>query len=178
MFFPVGLVQKGFQLDANGVPRATQIPIDDLAPAVRLALFDASPSLQKAYTAELAAEAALPPGGELPPSQVVTVPDGNVPLRAFSGNVAFADGDGMETWFSQLNNPAFPALASAVSNFLVWNSGGGTFNPYTNNLVFQNVTLLGEVGVHGNAPNRVVGFSTSPRRDRVQPQRRDRERDV
>ena len=115
-----------------------------------------------AYTAELKAEAALPPGGELPLSQTVYVPDGNVPLLRFSGNVAFADGDGMETWFSQLNNPTVPALANTISNFLVWNSGSGMFDPYTNNLVFQTVTVLGKVSVQGTAKNPVIAFSTSP----------------
>ncbi len=83
------------------------------------------------------------------------VPDGDVPLKQFSGNTAFADGDGLETWFSLLDfstaqlatiaKDPKASLQTVISNFNVWNTGGGTgiFDPYTNSLAFRNVTVLG-----------------------------------
>jgi hypothetical protein len=154
VFFPVGLNQKGL-----GV---TQIAFDNLSPQVQNAMLDVSASLQKAVAAEHAAQAALPPGQLLPDDQLVYVPDGNVPLRQFSGNTAYADGDGLETWFSLLNfstanlatiaqDPA-ASLQTVISNFSVWNVGSGTgiFDPYTNSLAFQNVNVTGALNNTGS----------------------------
>ena len=84
------------------------------------------------------------------------MPDGEVPLRGFDGNTAFADGDGFESWFSLLDftnkpNATSPdaALQTVVSNFNVWNSGGGIFDPYTNSLKFKNVTIIGNLANPG-----------------------------
>jgi hypothetical protein len=75
------------------------------------------------------------------------VADGDVPLRQFQGNVAFADGDGFESWFSLLN--VSDGRRTVVQDFLVWNSGGGIFTPYTNQITFKNVTVLGNLKYPG-----------------------------
>jgi hypothetical protein len=149
VFFPVGLNQAGL-----GV---TKIAFDNLTPKVQQALLDASPSLQKAVAAERAAKAKLPPGQTLPDDELVYVADGDVPLRQFSNNTAFADGDGLETWFSLLDfsNSALATIAkdpnaglqTVISNFTVWNTGSGTgiFDPYSNSLVFQNTKVFGKL---------------------------------
>jgi hypothetical protein len=166
VFFPVGLDQKGL-----GV---TQIAFNTLDPKVQAAMLIANIDLQAKLNATAAATAAaaaaIPPGTPPPP---VMVADGDVPLRGFTGNVAAADGDGFESWFSLLNfsdatlgkiasaaaslpTPApIPQLQSVVSNFSVWNSGGGLFDPYTNSLKFQNVKVLGNLkSLYGTAFNR------------------------
>src|SRR5262249_38953015 len=127
VFFPVGLNQAGL-----GV---TQIPYANLSPAVQAALYAASPTIKKAvdaYNTAIANHTTATP---------VMVPDGEVPLLKFDGNTAQADGDAFESWFSLLDFTGnadvikgTSAIQSVVSNFNVWNAGGGIFDPYTNSL--------------------------------------------
>lgn len=73
---------------------------------------------------------------------------GDVPLKQFVNNVAFASGGGLETWFSQVNVSANRNSRSVIQNFSAWNlTPGGTaiFAPYTNLMTFQNVTLTGSL---------------------------------
>ncbi len=69
------------------------------------------------------------------------VADGDVPLREFKGNKAFASGDAFESWFSLLN--VSDSRESVVEDFSAWglSSGTGIFDPYTNQLTFKNVSL-------------------------------------
>jgi hypothetical protein len=134
VFFPVGLNE--------GALGVRQIPFANLTTAVQNTLLADSPSI-KALVAKVGAAAAL-------------VPDGDVPLLCFEGNTAFADGDGMETWFSLLDFTGSPdviagnsALQTVISDFTVWGSGGGLFDPYTNSLKFDHVTLIGNAANPG-----------------------------
>ncbi len=73
---------------------------------------------------------------------------GNVPLRKFQGNVAFASGDGMETWFTLLNvNGKSPDQRNLIEDLTVFgtSSGKGLFTPYTNFTTIKDVTLTGNV---------------------------------
>jgi hypothetical protein len=83
-----------------------------------------------------------------------TVADGDVPLRKFQGNVAFASGDGFESWFSLLN--VNDSRSTLISDFKVWNTNGtGIFTPYTNQMIFQNVQVIGSLtNPHGTAFDR------------------------
>jgi hypothetical protein len=144
VYFPVGLNQAGL-----GV---TQIPYANLTPQVQAALYAASPSIKKAVDAYNTAIA----NNTTPAPAPVLVPDGDVPLLKFDGNTAYGDGDPVETWFSLLDftgNSAViggtSALQTVVSNFNVWNSGGGIFDPYTNSLKFDHVTILGNLAYPG-----------------------------
>jgi hypothetical protein len=144
VFFPVGLNQAGL-----GV---TQIPYANLTPQVQAALYAASPAIKKAVDAYNAAIAAHTTPAPAP----VMVPDGEVPLHKFDGNTAYGDGDAFESWFSLLDftgNSAVvagtSALQTVVSNFNVWNSGGGIFDPYTDSLKFDHVTIIGNPGNPG-----------------------------
>jgi hypothetical protein len=144
VFFPVGLNQAGL-----GV---TLIPYANLTPQVQAALYAASPSIKKAVDAYNTAIA----NHTTPAPAPVMVPDGEVPLLKFDGNTAYGDGDALETWFSLLDftgNSSVvagtSALQTVVSNFNVWNSGGGLFDPYTNSLKFDHVTILGNLANPG-----------------------------
>src|SRR5262249_28701209 len=109
---------------------------------------DASPAIRQAV-----AKAALPGGTP------AMIPDGQVPLRQFDGNIAFADGDAFESWFSLLDfsdaalaavaNDPGAQLQSVVSNFTAWNSSGGIFDPYTNSLKFVNTKIVGNLANPG-----------------------------
>ncbi len=77
---------------------------------------------------------------------------GNVPLRKFQGNVAFAAGDGLETWFSLLNvNGKSADQRNVIEDFQTFDtsSGKGIFTPYTNLTTLKNVTVTGNL----NSPN-------------------------
>src|SRR5262249_51194468 len=65
---------------------------------------------------------------------------GNVPLRRFDGNVAFASADGLETWFTLLNaSGKFTDQRNLISNFTTFARGGrGIFTPYTSLTTFKN----------------------------------------
>ena len=82
-----------------------------------------------------------------------TVAVGDVPLREFDGNVAFASGDGFESWFTLLN--VKDARRTFITDFATWNVGGnGIFTPYTNQMTFTNVRVTGLM-----ARPRGVGFA-------------------
>jgi hypothetical protein len=73
-----------------------------------------------------------------------TVAVGDVPLRKFQGNVAFASGDGFESWFSLLD--VKDSRSTVIADFKVWNTNGtGIFTPYTNQMIFQNVQETGSL---------------------------------
>jgi hypothetical protein len=74
-----------------------------------------------------------------------TVAVGDVPLRQFQGNIAFGSGDAFESWFSLLN--VKDGRQSVMEDFKAWNlsSGTGLFDPYTNQMVFKNVTVTGNL---------------------------------
>jgi hypothetical protein len=74
-----------------------------------------------------------------------TVAVGDVPLREFTGNVAFASGDAFESWFSLLN--VKDSRQSVVADFKAWglSSGTGMFDPYTNQMTFEDVQLTGNL---------------------------------
>jgi hypothetical protein len=73
---------------------------------------------------------------------------GDVPLKEFKGNVAFASGDGFESWFSLLN--AKHTSRTVVEDFKVFDTNGtGVFDPYTNDLTFKNVELTGNLANPG-----------------------------
>src|SRR4029077_3334938 len=87
----------------------------------------------------------------------------DVPIRLFSGNESFANGDGFETWFHLLN--AKHSASSVVDGFRAWNNGGkAMFTPYTNRLVVKNSLLTGYVnkpgstGIGGNEVTRNVTY--------------------
>jgi G8 domain-containing protein len=76
------------------------------------------------------------------------MPVGNVPLRQFSGNIAFASGDGLETWFTLLDvNGKNPDQRNVIDNFTTFGnaSGRGIFTPYTNLTTIKNSTITGNV---------------------------------
>jgi G8 domain len=78
-----------------------------------------------------------------------TVAVGDVPLRQFKGNVAFASGDAFESWFSLLD--VKDNRHSFVEDFRAWglSSGTGMFDPYTNNMTFDDVELTGNLNNPG-----------------------------
>ncbi len=84
-----------------------------------------------------------------------TVPVGTVPLKRVDGNIAFASGTGLETWFhlTHMNDGQ-----SFIDNTTTWNTGGqGFFNPYTGRTTIRNATVLGQMngwGVWGTAFDR------------------------
>ena len=84
-----------------------------------------------------------------------SVPVGTVPLKRVDGNIAFASGTGLETWFhlTHMNDGQ-----SYIENTTTWNTGGqGFFNPYTGRTTIRNATVLGQMhgwGVWGTAFDR------------------------
>ena len=67
---------------------------------------------------------------------------GSVPLREFKGNVSFASGDGLETWFTLLDVSGKNAdQRNVIENFTTFgnSSGRGIFTPYTNLTTLKNV---------------------------------------
>ena len=73
------------------------------------------------------------------------VPVGNVPLRQFEGNVAAASGRALETWFS-LRNIKDQSRRTVIDGLMAWGlNGTGIFSPYTNNITYKNVTLIGNL---------------------------------
>ncbi len=84
------------------------------------------------------------PGNELPasyganPSLMYT--DNDVPLLKFQGNVAFADEDGYESWFT-LQNSALKGR-TVIQDFTVFDmSQDAIFTPYTSRVTFKNVMV-------------------------------------
>jgi hypothetical protein len=80
------------------------------------------------------------------------MPVGNIPLRKFQGNVAFASGDGLETWFTLLDvNGKNPDQRNLIENFTTFGnaSGRGIFTPYTNLTTIKNSTLTGNLNSPG-----------------------------
>ncbi|MFM9965219.1 MAG: G8 domain-containing protein [Planctomycetaceae bacterium] len=76
-----------------------------------------------------------------------SVPVGTVPLKRVDGNIAFASGTGLETWFhlTHMNDGQ-----SYIDNTTTWNTGGrGFFNPYTGRTTIRNATVLGKMNGHG-----------------------------
>lgn len=84
-----------------------------------------------------------------------SVPVGTVPLKRVDGNISFASGSGLETWFhlTHMNDGQ-----SFIDNTTTWNTGGrGFFNPYTGRTTIRNATVLGRMnggGVWGTAFGR------------------------
>jgi hypothetical protein len=73
---------------------------------------------------------------------------GRVPLRKFSGNVAFASGDGLETWFTLHDvSGKFADQRNLIEDFTTFgnSSGKGIFTPYTNFTTLRDVTITGNV---------------------------------
>lgn len=84
------------------------------------------------------------PGNELPasyganPNLMYT--DNDVPLLKFQGNVAFADQDGYESWFS-LQNTHLKGR-TVIQDFTVFDmTGDAIFTPYTSLVTFKNVSV-------------------------------------
>jgi hypothetical protein len=78
--------------------------------------------------------------------KITSVAVGDVPLRKFSGNVAYGDGDGFESWFSLLSIKPTDARRDTLTNFTVFATGGtGIFTPYSNLVTFDHVRVLGNV---------------------------------
>jgi G8 domain len=84
------------------------------------------------------------PGNELPasyganPSLMYT--DNDVPLLKFQGNVAFADQDGYESWFSLQNTKL--KVRTVIQDFTVFDmTQDAIFTPYTSDVTFKNVTV-------------------------------------
>jgi hypothetical protein len=104
-------------------------------------------------TTQIEAHDLANPAWARPGQEMVNV--GDVPLRKFSGNVAFASADGLETWFTLLSvNGQFPDQRNLIENFTSMASDRGIFTPYTNLTTIKDVTLIGNV----NAP-RGTAFS-------------------
>lgn len=84
-----------------------------------------------------------------------SLPVGTVPLKRVDGNIAFASGTGLETWFHLTH---MPDGQSYIDNTTTWNTGGrGFFNPYTGRTTIRNALVLGKVnggGVWGTAFDR------------------------
>ncbi len=92
------------------------------------------------------------PGNELPasyganPNLMYT--DNDVPLRKFQGNVAFADQDGYESWFSLQNTPLH--VQTVIQDFTVFDvTSDAIFTPYTSLVTFKNVTVRDPVNWAG-----------------------------
>lgn len=82
------------------------------------------------------------------PAGATMIDVGSVPLRKFSGNVAFASGDGLETWFTLLDVSGKNAdQRNVIENFTTFgnSSGRGIFTPYTNLTTIKNSTVMGNV---------------------------------
>ena len=85
---------------------------------------------------------------------------GDVPIRLFRHNYAFASGDGFEAWFNLVD--AIHAARSVVDGFTTWGnrSAVGMLLPYSRHLTLRNVRALGDLrtpaGV-GIARNDVTG---------------------
>src|SRR5207253_700864 len=77
---------------------------------------------------------------------------GNGFLRKFQGNVAFASGDGLETWFTLLDvSGKNPDQRNLIENFTTFGnaSGRGIFTPYTNLTTIKNSTVTGNLNSPG-----------------------------
>ena len=77
------------------------------------------------------------------------VPVGNVPIRKFYGNEAFASRTGFESWFHLLK--AKHDGRSVVEDFTVWRMRGrGMRIPYTNQMTLRNVKAIGNMDQPSN----------------------------
>ena len=74
-----------------------------------------------------------------------TMAVGDVPIRLFRDNYAFASGDGFESWFHLLN--ATHSARSMVEGMRVWKArtGRAVFTPYTRHMTLRNVRALGNL---------------------------------
>ncbi len=85
------------------------------------------------------------------------VPVGDVPLKSFVGNTAYGVSDGFESWFNLLNVSDTDPRRDVLSHFTAYSTGGtGVFTPYSNNITFDHVRLLGNGGGTGFARNDVT----------------------
>jgi hypothetical protein len=92
-----------------------------------------------------------------------TVPVGNVPVRAFSGNVAFASFTGLAVWEHLLN--AAPDARSVFQNFTAWDCSHSGINVYNSaQVTLQNDRIIGSTdlgeryGIDGGGVERDVLF--------------------
>ena len=82
-------------------------------------------------------------GPNVKPDAMIAV--GDVPLKRFEGNLAAASGDAMETWFSLLNVKD-QGRRTVIDGFTAWGTNGtGINSPYTNNITYKDVTLVGNL---------------------------------
>jgi len=100
-----------------------------------------------------------------PSDPTTMVADGDVPLKQFSNNVSFANHDGFESWFSLLDVKD-PRVTDIIDSLKVYESSNdGVFTPYSHNVVFNNVVLLGNVnnpisyGFFGNGVTANVTYN-------------------
>ncbi|MCA9259239.1 MAG: hypothetical protein KDA61_08570, partial [Planctomycetales bacterium] len=68
------------------------------------------------------------------------VPVQTVPLRSFSGNLAYGVDQGMELWFHQMH---FAGGETYIDDFTVWNSRHGIRMFYSDHVTIRNSTLMG-----------------------------------
>ncbi|MDB5392472.1 MAG: hypothetical protein JWM11_8118, partial [Planctomycetaceae bacterium] len=92
------------------------------------------------------------PGSELPASYgakpTENYSDNDIPLRSFQGNVAFAEQDGYESWFSLQNTPL--NVQTTIKNLTVFDTtGDAIFTPYTSHVTFSNVNVSNPVNWAG-----------------------------
>ncbi len=95
------------------------------------------------------------------PTRMYEVAD--IPLLKFQGNTAFGVEDGYESWFTLLNAPH--SSPTVIEDFKVsYTSGNAIEIPYTNNVVFKNVTLIGNfakpnyVGIERNSITQNITY--------------------
>jgi hypothetical protein len=80
-----------------------------------------------------------------PADPTATVQVRDVPLKQFSGNVAFANGDGLEIWGSLTSN-TYPGAVDNIDNFKVYGSPTQAIDTsYSGHIAFHDDTLLGDL---------------------------------
>lgn len=126
VFFPRGLVQKGF------TPPQTTIPGDTLPSAD-----GAEPKLEYSVA--------------------------DIPLRTFSGNVAFASASGYESWFSLQSTTL--NVRTVIDHFKVFDvTGDAIFTPYTSRNTFSQVSVSSPVDWAGQPAGFIsTGFARNDR---------------
>jgi hypothetical protein len=138
-----GQASSGFIFFASGLVQSIPVSIGP----------DGKPVFQNVTTAIPASALSWAPWAPSDPNAMVA--DGNVPLKQFSNNVSFANGDGFESWFSLLS-VTNPQVTTVIQGLKVYYSPAiNVFTPYSHNIVFDHVTLLGNV----NNPLTGTGFS-------------------
>src|SRR5262249_14144533 len=74
--------------------------------------------------------------------------DNDVPLLKFQGNVAFADQDGYESWFTLQNTKL--NVRTVIQDFTVFDmTSDAIFTPYTSQVTFKNVMVRDPVNWAG-----------------------------